>query len=233
MAQSQTARVTATIAARGTEATPFHKDMLNVMQAGKRSQETMLQKLQALLHSKYGECMPTIIQYTADQSALKLLAEQRDMADNQWVRKPYAAAVRATYGALPVSTGADAEAKRMTRYAPAQRAAFTAELARLEAIDRENGTTRPHHVYQALAHECAQGTKTPKVQATVGAPVGQVKDQQPSERETVSQFIARVGPHAVLAELSAILSADKSTKTQAMTLKAIDNQLAALSKTAA
>lgn len=226
MSQSQTARAAAAVESTSSvETTPYHKDVINIVMAGKRSAETMQQKLENLLRSKYKDTMPTIIAYTADQRALALLAEQRGLTDNQWVRKPYAAAVRAVYGALPVSTGQDAETKRYTRYTAAQQGAFDAELKRLQAIDQENDTPRAHHVYQALAHEHASKVKTPKVHPTVGAPKGEVKDQAPSPRETISQFIARVGTHAVLAELIKILEADSSTKTQAATLAAIDRQL--------
>lgn len=225
MAKSQTATAAEAVATASVQTTDYHKSIINALQAGKKASETMQQKLEALIRSKYGDCMPTIVQYTADQSALKLLADQRGLADNQWVRKPYALAVRAVYGALPVSTGQDAEGKRLSRYAPAQKAAFFAKLDELQAVDTENKSMRPHHVYQALAHEHAQGVKTPKSQPTVGAPAGVVKDQEPSKQESISQFIARVGTHAVLAELIKILEADKTTKTQAATLAAIDRQL--------
>lgn len=62
---------------------------------------------------------PTYDQYRADQRALAKLAADRKLADNQWYRKTYAAAVKELYGALPVSPNADAQRKAAAKTAAA------------------------------------------------------------------------------------------------------------------
>ncbi len=95
--------------------TAFHKDVFAAAIAGRKATETMQQKMASLLKSKYGETMPTFAQFKGDRAALKQLAADKGLADDQWVRKPFNAAVKALYGALPEAQTAAALAKRKVR----------------------------------------------------------------------------------------------------------------------
>jgi len=97
--------------------TAFHKELFAAAIAGRKATETMQQKMAALLKSKYGETMPTFAQFKGDRAALKQLAADKGLADDQWVRKPFNAAVKALYGALPEAQTAAALAKRKVREA--------------------------------------------------------------------------------------------------------------------
>jgi hypothetical protein len=67
------------------------------------------------LDTQYGTTPPTYEQFWADRDALKALAKDKGLVDDQWVRKPYNMAVKAMYGELPVSTTLAAVAKREAR----------------------------------------------------------------------------------------------------------------------
>lgn len=99
--------------------TEFHKGLVAIMDKVATQEQTAMGKMCALIESKYGDTPPTFAQYTADQAALKELARARGFADNQWVRKPFAAAIKALYGALPESDSPAAVAKRAQREAEA------------------------------------------------------------------------------------------------------------------
>src|SRR5688572_17899812 len=86
----------------------FHKDVFAAAQLAARAGVTMAQKLNTLILAKYGDTCPTFEQYRDDQKALAQLAKDRKLVDNQWVRKPYAAAIKARFGALPVSQAPEA-----------------------------------------------------------------------------------------------------------------------------
>lgn len=103
--------------------TTFHRDLFNAQVAGMKATGTMQAKLAALIASKY-TVAPTFEQYRADQAALAEIAKEKGLKDNQWVRKPYALAVKAAFGALPVSQDPAAIAKRKAR-GPAKEKAAT------------------------------------------------------------------------------------------------------------
>jgi hypothetical protein len=109
----------ANLSAKGIEVTAFHRDVFKAAEAGRKAGETMLQKMVALLRSKYAAVAPTFEQYRADQKALAEIAKERGLTDNQWVRKPFALAVKTLYGALPEAQTAAAMAKRKLREANA------------------------------------------------------------------------------------------------------------------
>jgi hypothetical protein len=67
------------------------------------------------LVAMYGDTAPTYDQYMSDRACLKIVAEERGLVDDQWLRKPYCAAIKAHYGALPVSMTEAAIAKRASR----------------------------------------------------------------------------------------------------------------------
>jgi len=96
-------------------ATAFHKDAYTLAMSAHKAVESHASKLAALLTSRYGDTSPTYAQYREDQATLSQLAKERGLADNQWVRKPFARAVKALYGALPVSTAPEAVLKRQQR----------------------------------------------------------------------------------------------------------------------
>lgn len=77
--------------------------------------KTQMAHMTDWLKAQYGDTPPTYDQFWSDRDALKLLAQEKGLADDQWVRKPYNSAVKALYGELPVSTTLDALAKRAYR----------------------------------------------------------------------------------------------------------------------
>lgn len=95
--------------------TPFHTDLYAAAMANVKAAATMSTKMQALVSSKYGTTAPTYEQYRTDQAVLASIAKDKGLVDNQWVRKPYAAAVKAVFGELPVAQTAAAIAKRKLR----------------------------------------------------------------------------------------------------------------------
>lgn len=109
----------AVLAAKGVQVTAFHKDVFACINtqhtAVTKAQGTMQAKLGGLLTSKYGAVAPTFAQFKLDRAALKELAVQKGLADDQWLRKPFNAAVIALYGALPEAQTAAAIAKRAAR----------------------------------------------------------------------------------------------------------------------
>lgn len=80
-----------------------------------KAEETMLDKMTALIKAQYGETMPSYKQFRADRAALQVLALAAGLVDDQWVRKPYNAAIHRLYGALPVSDSPAAKAKAEAR----------------------------------------------------------------------------------------------------------------------
>lgn len=111
----------------------FHRDAFTIAHTGQKASESMRRKLATLLITKYGKATstkdadgkdvlsggPSFEAYREDHAALKALAAERKLKDNQYVRKAYAHAVKATYGALPVSMDAAAVLKRAQRDAAA------------------------------------------------------------------------------------------------------------------
>lgn len=97
----------------------FHRALYALADKAETAHQTVMGKMCNIVETRYGDTPPTFEQYTADQQALKKLAADKGYADNQWVRKPYAAAVKLLYGALPESNSPAAVAKRMQREADA------------------------------------------------------------------------------------------------------------------
>jgi hypothetical protein len=152
--------------------TPFHKEMFACVQTAAKAAGTMATRMQALLTSKYGTTMPTWEQFKGDRIALARLADEKGLKDDQWIRKPYNAAVKALYGDLPA--------------APSRKVA---------------------------------GPK--KGNGKAGAVKGQTAPRTTSERETLEQYIARVGVFTVLECCAKILEADESTKARAAGIHAL------------
>ena len=98
---------------------PFH---VKLFDAGLRAADTLCKAVESqrvvmanLLRAQYGDKAPTYAQFRGDRDALRVMALDRGLVDDQWVRKPYNAAVLALYGALPVSDSPAAQAKRAQR----------------------------------------------------------------------------------------------------------------------
>jgi hypothetical protein len=80
-----------------------------------RSITTQVATMTAWLQEQYGDSPPTYAQFWADREALKFLAQEKGLVDDQWVRKPYNMAVKALYGKKPMSPSQGAQAKRDMR----------------------------------------------------------------------------------------------------------------------
>lgn len=187
------------------EILPFHKAVMAACTKGANAQQTMRDAIAALIKSRY-KVFPTYAQYRADQDALAELSKGRGLMDNQYARKAYAKAMHDVYGALPLTTGADAVAKR------AQRLKDLSELHRTryqEAFDaaRKHSTSLEHA--EALACEAVKSAKADDKKA--GAPAGQTHNTQPSPAESLEQWITKHDLFAVLDACARILAADKRT----------------------
>jgi hypothetical protein len=187
------------VAKKGLEVTTFHKDVFATIDTARKATnkagDTMRSKLANLLRSKYGATMPTYEQFRADRAALKELATQKGLADDQWVRKPYNAAVHLLYGALPEAQTAAAIAKRKLREA--------------EAANKPSGATG-----------VSKGTAKPEA-GKAGAQKGETAPRNPSADETIEQYIARVGLWKVMDACARLLNADKSSTLDAKAMQAI------------
>jgi hypothetical protein len=95
----------------------YHHALFAAAVTAQRATTTMHNRMLALLTSKYGTVSPTYLQYVADQDALRELSKAKGLKDAQWVRKPYAKAVKELYKALPVSMTQEAIDKRAARAA--------------------------------------------------------------------------------------------------------------------
>lgn len=99
--------------------TPFQQDLFAAAYAGaetiNKAVESQRARMRKLLLDQYGSTAPTWEQFRADRAALKILALQKGLVDDQHVRKPYNAALVELYGALPVSMSEAAIAKRAER----------------------------------------------------------------------------------------------------------------------
>lgn len=185
------------VASKGVEVSAFHKDVYAAINTARtavdKAQGSMQQKLANLLRAKYGTTMPTFEQFRADRAALKELATQKGLADDQWLRKPYNAAVHLLYGALPEAQTAAAIAKRALR----------------EANEKAGVTT------------VKAGKKVEAPANKPGAQKGTTAPERTSAVETIEQYITRVGLWQVMDACARILNADKSTVEEAKALQPI------------
>lgn len=160
------------VASKGVQVTKFHSDMFACMQTAQKAAGTMATRMQALLTSKYGTVMLSYEQFKADRLALAHLADAKGLKDDQWIRKPYNAAVKALYGDLPA--------------APSRKVA---------GPKGGNGKS--------------------------GAKKGETAPRTTSERESLEQYIARVGVFKVLECCAKLLEMDESTKARAAGIHAL------------
>lgn len=110
----------------------WHGAVIDTIGAWQKAAGTMLDRMLGLLEARYGNRMPTYEEYTHDQKALAQLAEKRGLKSNQWVRKPFAAAVKSRYNALPIQMTPEAIRKR------AERAALKLSAQAAKALMLEN-----------------------------------------------------------------------------------------------
>lgn len=98
-------------------ATQFHIDLFDAANAGKSAvtiaNNTLAERTRGLLQQRYADTCPTYDEFRADRAALAVLAEARGLKSDQCARKAYNAAVKALYGALPVSDAPAAVLKRL------------------------------------------------------------------------------------------------------------------------
>lgn len=99
--------------------TPWQQDLFAAAYRGaeaiNKAVESNRAVMRKMLLDQYGSKAPTFEQFRADRAALKILALQKGLVDDQHVRKPYNAAIIDLYGALPVSMSEAAIAKRAER----------------------------------------------------------------------------------------------------------------------
>ena len=168
----------------------FHKDVATCAMHGIRTAETVAKKMVALVVARYGKTAPTFEQYKADLAAFKFIAEQRNLASEQWLVRPYGAALKTQYKELPVSMAPDAVAKRKQR----------------EERD-------------ALVKSAIAAAKKTTEATPAGAKQGETQERQPSDAEQVEQLVSRVGLWETLYACIRILASDDSTKAQATHLQ--------------
>lgn len=82
-----------------------------------KAMRTAIKPVVQWLVGHYGRTPPTYEQFWSDREALRLVAKARGLTDDQAVRRPYNAAVKQAYGALPVSPSEPATKKREYREA--------------------------------------------------------------------------------------------------------------------
>lgn len=111
-------------------------EVVDAAQTSQKAAFTMFDTMVALVLRRYGPCLinpapqalnddctraavggPSKADYDEDQKQFAELAKARGLASNQWVRKPYAAAVKSVYGTLPITETAEALAERQRRKA--------------------------------------------------------------------------------------------------------------------
>jgi hypothetical protein len=152
----------------------------------------------AAVRARYGDDAPSFEAYTATKACFGALAKHRGLMSTQYIDKPFNTAIKALYGAklLEISGGHSDLPVSMTPAAVQKRASRVS---------------------------LGQATKSQKDanKAAVGAVKGVTSPRSESVAETIEQFIARVGPGKVLAELSKILSTARETMTDAKVLDAI------------
>ena len=188
------------------EILPFHLEVYRIAAAGQRATQTMAQRMQTLVTSRYGTTCPTFAQHRADLKALDQIAKDKGLTDGQWMRRPYNAAIITLFDALPVSMAADA------------------------IVKREQRAARDKIVKAAIAKAKAEGSKD--APAPVGAPVGETQERTPSPAEQMEQTIASMGVWETLYACLRILDTSEATKAQVIHMrkmadKARDAQVAA------
>jgi len=78
-------------------------------------EQTQGERIRNYLAEQYGEDAPTYAQFISDRAALHVIALDRGLVDDQYVRKLYNKAIKELFGELPVSMSPEAIAKRAQR----------------------------------------------------------------------------------------------------------------------
>lgn len=192
--------------------TAFHKDAYTIINTQRvavdKANGTMQTKLGALIVSKYGKVAPTYAQFRADRDALKELASDKGLADDQWLRKPFNAAIIAIFGALPEAQTAAALAKRKVRDAE--------DAKKLETLNKTRKSAG-----EAPLDKLPKKVAAPAATRPQGAQPGKTLAQPTPVSETIEQLIARVGLWEIMDACARILNADQSTSAEAKLLQPI------------
>jgi len=130
--------------------TPYHAAVYAACAAAHKAAGTATEKMIALLKSKYGEVAPSYLQYRADQAALASIAKDKGLKDSQWLRKPFAAAVKAVFGALPESQDPASIAKRKLRAQKAGNAPASAPVGAPKGKVQVKVTSPSESIEQAI-----------------------------------------------------------------------------------
>lgn len=100
------------------EVTPWqenlYSELFDAADSINRAEVSQGERIKAFLSQQYAAC-PSYDQFRADRAALKAIALNHGLVDDQYVRKNYNKAITALFGALPVSMAASAVAKRAQR----------------------------------------------------------------------------------------------------------------------
>lgn len=197
---------TSTAKAKTVEVLPYHRDAFQIARTAAQSAKRNAERMVNLAVSRYGAAVkdaagvlsggPTFEQYRADRAALAYLARDKGLEDKELQRaiyRPYADAIKATYGALPEAQTAEAIAKRAKR--AAEEAILKAARERGELAGDDNGK---------------DAGKAPREGAN---------ERTATEQETVESIVTRVGLMQCLTACINILEADDSTKAQAVHLR--------------
>lgn len=100
-------------------ALPFHIDLFDVAMVGRdallKANGTLSTRTQALIAAHYGDTPPTYAEFKVDRAALATLAAAKGLKSDQCARKAYNAAVKALFGALPMSDKGSAPGMRKGR----------------------------------------------------------------------------------------------------------------------
>lgn len=190
----------------------FHKDVFATINTQRvavdKAQGTMQAKLGALIVSKYGKVAPSYAQFRGDRDALKELATQKGLTDDQWLRKPYNAAIIAIFGKLPESLSPAALAKRALREKEAAQ-----QLEKLNKARAVKGDAPLDKLPAKVAAPAKPGKS--------GAPKNAPSERAPSESETIEQYVARTGFWKVMDVCARMLNADASTAEAAKAMQLI------------
>lgn len=149
-----------------------------------RAMQTYTKELVNWLKVQYGVNPPTYEQFWSDREALAILAKEKGLVDDQWVRKPYNAAVKSLYLELPVSPSKEAVAKRLVRASSPRkpRPARNPILNIENALHRMIGEYGYAQVLEAMSHILAEREETKREAirvANLGKKVIQLDARQP------------------------------------------------------
>lgn len=132
--------------------TQLFKLALKASESINKAISVQLDAMKGWLREHYGEARPTYDEFWSDRAALKQLAAEKGLADDQWVRKPYNMAIKELYGDLPISMHVAAVTKRAQRPEPKARAAAVPKPSGNKVIRVQMPPDAESAVRQMLEH---------------------------------------------------------------------------------